>query len=375
VVRVPRGLHSPSGSYAPGRLRWGPAARPAARLPVQLYQRKVSGLPLIGGQGQATVSAAATMPTIVQGPVVIPGALSGSLPNPTTAGNSVVAITCAFSTTNGLVPSVSGVTLGGGADHFANAATTVSPYNSAYMIASIWTDPGCAGGQTAVAVSGSNLTVNVDFGIILYEVSGVLTSGVVDQASSGNSSSGTTWSSGTAPTTTVADEIWFGADSLFGAGTQPAGWVNSAFASNGIGGGYQIVNATGAPLYSGGQGVSGAWAAVVVALKGVASTANPQSALISVGPQGIGNVWYPASCTIQTTSGVNDFSTCQIFLGPAGIPVTLQATIFPGGYGTASLAIPSMTPGQYIIARWTNANPGDLATINVVGTMDSVQPG
>jgi hypothetical protein len=373
-VKVPRGLHSPAGAYAPGRLGWGPAARPARRLPVQLYRTKVSGLPLIGGQGQATVTAAAITPAIVQGPVVVPNALSGSLPNPTTAGNCVVAIVCAFNTTNGLVPSVTGVTLGGAADHFAAAAATVSPYNSAYMIAAIWADPGCAGGQTAVAVTGTNLTVNIDFGIILYEVSGLLTSGIVDQTSSGNSSVGTSWSSGSAPTTTRANEIWFGADSLFGSGTQPGGWINSAFASNGIGGGYQIVNATGAPLYSGGQGSTGPWAAVVVALKGVAITGNPRSALISVGPQGIGNVWYPASCTIQTTSGVNDFSTCQIFLGPAGIPVTLQATIFPGGYGTASLAIPSMTPGQYIIAQWTNANPGDIATINVVGTMDSVTP-
>ena len=95
---------------------------------------------------------------------------------------------------------------------------------------------------------------------------------------------------------------------------------------------------------------------------------------LSVGPQGAGNVWYPASCTIQTTSGVNDFSTCSIFLGPAGVGVTLIATIFPGGVGVASLAIPSMTPGQYIIASWSGAVSGDTATVNVVGVMDSVMP-
>jgi L-aminopeptidase/D-esterase-like protein len=95
---------------------------------------------------------------------------------------------------------------------------------------------------------------------------------------------------------------------------------------------------------------------------------------LSVGPAGAGNVWYPASATIQTTTGVNDFSTCQIFLGPAGLGVTLLATLFPGGIGTASLAIPSMTPGQYIIATWAGAHAGDVATVNVVGTMDSVSP-
>lgn len=99
------------------------------------------------------------------------------------------------------------------------------------------------------------------------------------------------------------------------------------------------------------------------------------AATLSVGPAGAGNVWYPASITISTTTGINDFSTCSVYLGPAGVPVTLVATLFPGGTGTASLAIPSMTPGQYIIAVWAGANPGDVAAINVVGTMDSVMPG
>lgn len=98
--------------------------------------------------------------------------------------------------------------------------------------------------------------------------------------------------------------------------------------------------------------------------------------LLSVGPQGIGNIWYPASLTVQTTSGTNDFSTCNIYLGPAGVGVTLLGTFFPGqaGAGTASFALPSLAPGQYLIASWTGGNPGDVATVNVVGTMDSVSP-
>jgi len=98
------------------------------------------------------------------------------------------------------------------------------------------------------------------------------------------------------------------------------------------------------------------------------------AATLSVGPAGAGNVWYPASITILTTTGVNDFSTCSVYLGPAGVPVTLVATLFPGGIGTASLAIPSMTPGQYIIAVWAGGHAGDVCSINVVGTMDSVAP-
>lgn len=98
------------------------------------------------------------------------------------------------------------------------------------------------------------------------------------------------------------------------------------------------------------------------------------AATLSVGPAGAGNVWYPASITILTTSGVNDFSTCNIYLGPAGVPITLVATLFPGGTGTASLAIPNMTPGQYLIAVWSGAKSGDTCSINIVGTMDSVMP-
>ena len=98
------------------------------------------------------------------------------------------------------------------------------------------------------------------------------------------------------------------------------------------------------------------------------------AATLSVGPSGAGNIWYPASVTILTTSGVNDTSTCQVYLGPAGVAVALQATLYPGGYGTASLAIPSMTPGQYLIAVWSGGKSGDVCSVNVTGTMDSVMP-
>lgn len=98
---------------------------------------------------------------------------------------------------------------------------------------------------------------------------------------------------------------------------------------------------------------------------------------LSVGPQGLGNVWYPASLTVQTTSGTGDGSTANVYAGPAGTGVTLLGTFFPGtaGAGVASFALPSLTPGQYLIVTWTGANPGDVATVNVVGTMNSVMPG
>lgn len=98
---------------------------------------------------------------------------------------------------------------------------------------------------------------------------------------------------------------------------------------------------------------------------------------LSIGPQGLGNVWYPASLTVQTTSGTSDGSTANVYAGPAGVGVTLLGTFYPGtaGAGVASFALPSLTPGQYLIVTWAGGNSGDTATVNVIGTMSSVMPG
>lgn len=109
--------------------------------------------------------------------------------------------------------------------------------------------------------------------------------------------------------------------------------------------------------------------------QGTAKVSAAGAATISVGPAALGTVWYPAQVTVQTTSGVNDASTCNIYLGPAGVPVTLVATIYPGGIGTAAVAVPSMTPGQYLIAVWSGGNSGDTASMNVIGTATAVMPG
>ncbi len=114
---------------------------------------------------------------------------------------------------------------------------------------------------------------------------------------------------------------------------------------------------TGLPL-TGGQGQA------VISAGGIAS--------VTVGPQGLGNIWYPAQVTVSTTSGINDNSTCLVYLGSQGVPVTLLGTIFPGGAGTLGLAIPNMSPGQYLIAQWSGGKTGDVAAINVIGTMDAL---
>lgn len=91
---------------------------------------------------------------------------------------------------------------------------------------------------------------------------------------------------------------------------------------------------------------------------------------LQIGPQGAGTVWYPAQVTTSTTSGVNDVSTCLIYMGAAGTPITLMGTLFPGGAGVLAVAFPPLTVGLFIIAKFSGAKPGDVAAVNVTGTMD-----
>lgn len=92
---------------------------------------------------------------------------------------------------------------------------------------------------------------------------------------------------------------------------------------------------------------------------------------LSVGPQGLGTVWYPVQVTLSTTTGALDTSTALVYLGPLTTPATLVGTVYSGN-GTVALAIPSMTPGQYLVIAWTGAHPGDTAAANVIGTMDAL---
>lgn len=92
---------------------------------------------------------------------------------------------------------------------------------------------------------------------------------------------------------------------------------------------------------------------------------------LSIGPQGLGTVWYPVQVTLSTTTGPLDTSTALVYLGPLTVPATLVATLYSGN-GTAALAIPSMSPGQFLVVAWSGANPGDTAAVNVIGTMDAL---
>ena len=48
-----------------------------------------------------------------------------------------------------------------------------------------------------------------------------------------------------------------------------------------------------------------------------------------------------------------------------------MATVYSGN-GTAALAIPPMSPGQFLAVSWTGATVGDTVAVNVIGTMDAL---
>jgi hypothetical protein len=94
------------------------------------------------------------------------------------------------------------------------------------------------------------------------------------------------------------------------------------------------------------------------------------TATISIGPSGLGVVWYPAACNISTSTGAADNSTCSVYLGAIAAQNLQGGQSYAGGGDTVALSVPSMSPGQLLIAVWSGAVPGAIAAMNIIGTMD-----
>jgi hypothetical protein len=95
-------------------------------------------------------------------------------------------------------------------------------------------------------------------------------------------------------------------------------------------------------------------------------------ATISIGPQGLGTIWYPVMCTISTTTGALDISTCAVYLGSQAQQNLQGGQSYAGGGDVVALSVSSMTAGDLLIAVWSGGNPGDIAVINITGTMDAL---
>lgn len=95
---------------------------------------------------------------------------------------------------------------------------------------------------------------------------------------------------------------------------------------------------------------------------------------LSVGPQGLGTIWYPAQLTISTGVGVLDTAVALAYYGIGGVPVNLVGTVVSGN-GTIALALPPMQAGELIIVTWTGGTAGEVAAMNIIGTMDALTTG
>lgn len=96
------------------------------------------------------------------------------------------------------------------------------------------------------------------------------------------------------------------------------------------------------------------------------------AATVKVGPGGFGVRWYPAQAVINTTTGANDASTCQLFKGVISAASQIGAQSYAGGGDTIGLAGMELQPGEFIFAVWAGAVNGDVATLRVLGDKSSL---
>jgi hypothetical protein len=193
----------------------------------------------------------------------------------TTEGNCLVVCIGSYNASTG-AGSVSGITLGGVADNFGTLPLKAAHGNDGfgdYNDAFIWADPDCAGGQTSVVISGSNLGVGSGAGgVVVYEVPDLegTISALLDQSSAGQTSdtySGS-YTSGTTGETDSNSEIVFGCASMLQPlSTEPSGYTNTT-SEDVMVTGWQSATAEGTFSYAGTLSEYGCWAAVVVTLKG-----------------------------------------------------------------------------------------------------------
>ena len=266
---------------------------------------------------------------------------SATLDLPTTAGNALIVLIGTSGSTNA---SVTAMTLGGAAGNFAEEAAEGN--GSDHAIASAWSDPDCAGGETAVAITLSGSGDNSYVGWI-FEVSGMPAAGPLLDKSAVLSSAGfvASWTLGPTGTTTQTDEIWFGlaagnvASGTAGTYTGPgAPWTDEAsqgidsggsFSFGGIAG-YQVVSATGTASYDGSVTPNSTIEGLVVALKAASGTSHTATASLTVTP----------SLSAARTRG--QFRTAALTVTPS-----LSAARTRGTYRTASLLVtPTLTPAR-----------------------------
>jgi hypothetical protein len=100
------------------------------------------------------------------------------------------------------------------------------------------------------------------------------------------------------------------------------------------------------------------------------TTVSGGTATIQLGPQGNGTRWYLTQANVKTTTGTLDTSTVALYLGAQSQSNLLGGGSYAGGQDTIGLNVRPLTPGDLIIAVWSGANNGDIATLTLYGEQD-----
>ena len=291
----------------------------------------------------------------------------------TTGGNTVVvAVACLASSP---AAGVTGVTLGGSPDNFAPvtpgplAQDTTSPND--FISVSVWTDPNCAGGATAIQVAGagvvatwvwefSGLSATPDlfqvFAVPTYQASWVTALGQTTVPAEA-------WLAVTCAANQVATET-LTPNNVTGWTLQNAYNGTSGTYFWGAQAGYQTVSAIGSPAWSGSFSQASFSVTALVAF-GMAPPAAPAAAAVAGAPVAAGVT--VSAGTLSTQGGVS--STGPI--AQAAAPVGLTPTGVKTGNYTAR-------PGDFVLV---NASPnavtvtlpaappnGSLVGVSLVGS-------
>jgi hypothetical protein len=439
MVRLPRGFHLQAAGRQSGKLGFRPGwrgsgAQPISRTPISYYRGRITGVPLTGGQGQSVVGAGGGSSFPVYGtdreatwPVVqaaignmhgfrgYNGSGDGFNGVPSFwPGNTVVSIPAGVTLSCiSIQPDITMLNAGSLDSHLAAFFAAVP----AGQLVSAWEEGETYGGAftTSAYIAGlarmhtifrANAPASAKFGQIVSNASAYVgnagyplhqwmcttANGGVQMdyygmdsypqspadtvAANLSATIAQMTAAGAAPPYAICECNTF---SYWTAGTQ-ASWFAGLWAAARAGN-YLCMLSWWNPTAGDAQQIWPPSSATIAELAAESAQAASGTggaggqAVVQVSPQGLGTVWYPAQATISTTSGAADTSTCAVYLGPQNIPTNLVGFSYSGGGDTVSLAVPALSPGQILTAVWSGGHAGDIATMNVVGTMDALTTG
>lgn len=211
--------------------------------------------------------------TLVQSKSGIPASASVSFNSSTTAGNCVIL----GLTDSGGVTATSAAKLGGSAGNFTKLEEFSGNPGGGTVLASLWADPNCAGGQTNITWTDTGTLASPTYWIA--EFSNIALASVFDTGNTG-SGTGSAWS--VAFTSTSGVELWLGALANFSgtaAGGAGHGWtfVNVVDPnSDTCVYGWQVVSSTGTATFSG-TGAGKSWGGAAAGVKGASTGFTPKA--------------------------------------------------------------------------------------------------